>query len=165
MERRKHKRFPATAFLNRPVTVTPLPPFIGKPAKGKLIDLSAGGLAMLINQIIPQNTRLTLTLTFPDQMAMQTETEVKHVIPRDKLFLHGLEFLALDPTWADRIARMSADYVDCEQRISSNSLTPCTGSECSLFNMCSKPERTNLIVNLDEDLLLAFRLPEPAQKP
>ena len=165
MERRKHHRFSATAFLNRPLTVTPLPPFIGKPAKGKLIDLSAGGLAMLINQIIPQGTRLKLTINFPDHTILEADTEVKHMIPRDRHYLHGLEFLSIGSAMVERIAKMSADYIDCEQRIHANSLNACVGAECAFFTMCTKQERTNLIVNLDEELLLDFKLLTPANKP
>jgi len=164
MERRKHHRFSATAFLNRPVTLTPIPPFIGKPVKGRLIDLSAGGLALLIGQIIPQETKLKLTLTFPDHSRLEAVTEVKHMVPRERHYLIGLEFLTIDPAWVARIDKMSADYIDCEQRINGNSMSPCIGADCAFFTMCSKPERTNLLVNLDEGLLLDFELLESSRK-
>src|SRR5690349_20851920 len=99
MERRKHKRFSATAFLNRPITLVPIKPYIGRPIKGKLIDLSAGGMAMLIGQIIPQGTRLTLSLTFPDHSTLKTEIEIVHTMPRDRNYIHGVQFLSLDPLW------------------------------------------------------------------
>ncbi|MCG3205483.1 MAG: hypothetical protein KCHDKBKB_02204 [Elusimicrobia bacterium] len=154
MERRKYKRFSATAFLNRPVTLTPVPPFFGKPIKGKLIDLSAGGLSMLIHQIIPQGTHLQLTLVFPDQTRLECETQVKHMLPRDRNYLHGFEFLNIDPSWVTRINDMSSHFIDCERRIQSADINPCIGSQCAFFNMCNKQERVNLLVNIDDELLL-----------
>lgn len=151
MERRKHQRFSATAFLNRQVIVTPIPPYIGTPIKGKLIDLSAGGMAVLIGQIIPQGTRLQLKLTFPDHTILKSDTQVKHTIPRARSYLHGLEFLTLDALTAERINRMSNDYIDCESRIHAAAPEICKGTDCAFFSMCTKPERQDLILNPGPD--------------
>lgn len=161
MERRKHRRFAATAFLNRPVTLTPVAPFFGKAIKGKLIDLSAGGLSMLIQQIIPQGTRLHLTITFPDHSHMESDIEVVRTMPRDRNYVIGLEFLNLDLSWVERIETMSAQYIECEQRIQATELTPCIGKACTLFDMCNKSERTNLLINVDEELLLNMAVLAP----
>ncbi len=157
MERRKHKRFSATAFINRPVTLTPFPPYIGKPIKGKLIDLSAGGISMLIGQIIPQGTDANLSITFPDHSVLKSKTTIRHMIPKDRQYLHGLEFLNLEPAWIERLTKMSNHYIDCEQRIQQHSLNACVGAECAFFTMCKKPERTDLLVNIDDGLLLEFK--------
>src|SRR4051812_43514428 len=95
MERRKYTRFSATAFLNRPISLSPMPPFIGKSIRGKLIDLSAGGLALLIPQIIPLGTKVNMKLTFPDQTLLECKAEIRHMLPRERNYLHGLQFEAL----------------------------------------------------------------------
>jgi hypothetical protein len=156
MERRKHTRFSATAFLNRPVALTPMPPYIGKNIRGKLIDLSAGGLALLIPQIIPLGTKIHIKLTFPDQTLLECDGDIRHMSPRDRNYLHGLQFDAVDADIAARIERMSADYIDCEQRIANNFLTPCVGQQCAFFTMCTKAERTEHFLNHEEDLLLSI---------
>ncbi len=156
MERRKHPRLSATAFLNRPITLVPIKPFVGRAIKGKLIDLSAGGMAMLISQIIPQGTKLQLTVTFPDRSILKTDIEIVHVMPRDRHYVHGVQFLSLDPMWIDRLTKMSADFIDCEQRIQRNDLNPCTGTSCAFFTMCNKPQRTDLLVGIDDGLLVEF---------
>jgi len=156
MERRKYKRFAATAFLNRPVALTPLAPFIGKPIRGKLIDLSAGGLSILIQQMIPLGTKLNLKLSFPDQSVLQCEAEIRHMVPKDKFYLHGLQFELVDPLIAAHIEKMSTDYIDCEQRIVNNHMAPCIGRQCAFFAMCNKQERTERVLQHEEDLLLSF---------
>lgn len=164
MERRKHPRFAATAFLNRQVTVTPIQPFIGRPIKGKLIDLAAGGLSILISHIIPQDTVLHLKLTFPDHSILETDTQVKHMVPRGRGYLHGIEFLNLDALVVERIKRMSNDYIDCESRIQAKALEVCKGAECAFFTMCTKPERSNLILSLrtENSLILDFKQKTPS---
>jgi c-di-GMP-binding flagellar brake protein YcgR len=156
MERRKHARFSATAFLNRPVLMMPMPPYIGKQIRGKLIDLSAGGLALLIPQIIPLGTKLHMKLTFPDQTLLACNAEIRHMLPRERNYLHGLQFEGVASDVAERIEKMSADYIDCEQRIMNNNIAACIGRECAFFTMCTKQERTDHVLHHEEDLLLSI---------
>lgn len=156
MERRKHTRFSATAFLNRPVVVMPMPPYIGKALRGKLIDLSAGGLALLIPQIIPLGTKVHMKLTLPDQTLIECNGEIRHMLPRERNYLHGLQFDGVAAEIATRIEKMSSDYIDCEQRIVNNHLSPCIGNQCAFFTMCTKKERTDHFLHHEEDLLLSI---------
>ncbi len=156
MERRRHTRFSTTAFLNRPVLLTPLAPYIEKNVRGKLIDLSAGGLSLLLPQLIPLGTKLRIKLTFPDQTRVECDAEIRHMLPRERNYLHGLQFENLDPAMASRIEKMSADYIDCEQRILNSHMAPCTGKDCAFFTMCTKKERTDHILRHEEDLILSF---------
>jgi hypothetical protein len=159
-DRRKHPRFSATAFLNRPVYLTPLPPYFGHPVKGKLIDLSAGGMAILINEMIPQETMLNLKITFPDQSIIDSLVKVRRVSERGRSHVHGIEFLTLTPEMADKINRMSTDYINCENRIQSGSLEVCR-TDCAFFTMCNKKEKVNPVVNVDA-LSLSFEPTPPA---
>jgi hypothetical protein len=155
-ERRKHKRFSATAFLTTPVYLSPLPPYFGHPVKGKLIDLSAGGLSVLIGEIIPQETFLTMLLTFPDHSTIESVIKVRHVLPRGRAFLHGIEFLNPPQIMVEKISRMSEDYIDCESRIQSKAAEVCR-TNCAFFTMCSKPERLNPVLDVNTSLELAFK--------
>ena len=155
-ERRKHKRFSATAFLNLPVVLSPLPPYFDHAVKGKLIDLSAGGICLVMNELIPQGTFFNLNLKFPDHTILQTIVNAKHVMPRGKNFMHGFEFVTLSPLIAEKISNMSSDYIDCEARIQSEAKDPCR-SNCAFFAMCTKPEKINLITEVDATLNLALK--------
>lgn len=139
-ERRKHQRFSATAFLNRPVSLTPLLPFFGSPLEGKLIDMSAGGLAVAIRQVIPEKTELALTIQFPDGTTLESIVEVVHAIPRGHYYLHGFKFLTLAQEKAEWIDKMSTDYLSCEARIQSKAKDVCQ-RECAFFKMCTKREK------------------------
>jgi c-di-GMP-binding flagellar brake protein YcgR len=153
-ERRKHARFTATAFINRPVYLTPLPPYFGHPVKGKLIDLSAGGMAILINEMIPQETLLNLKITFPDHSAIDSIVKVRRVAERGRSHLHGIEFLTLPVEMAEKIQRMSSDYINCETRIQQGLKEVCQ-TDCAFFTMCGKKEKLNPVVNVDA-LSLSF---------
>lgn len=106
-ERRQHQRFSATAFLNTPVHMTPLLPYWGDPCDGLLLDLSAGGVSILIDQMIPQGTNLNMELVFPDKSLLKTVIEVNHVLARGDKYLHGIQFLVIEPEMVERIENMS----------------------------------------------------------
>jgi PilZ domain len=157
LNKRKYKRFSATAFLNKPVNLQPLPPFFGDPIKGHMIDLSAGGMAILMNEIIPQKTKLSIGITFPNQTPLQCKAEVKRVVPRGKKYLIGFEFLNLPTEWVDKIERMSTDYIDCESRIQKGETEVCE-TNCSFFSMCNKVQRREPLVEVDVALEMAFKM-------
>jgi hypothetical protein len=154
--RRRHKRFSATAFLNRGVYLTPLPPYFGHPVKGKLIDLSAGGMAILIDEIIPQGTNLSITATFPDGFKIECFIQIRHALPKNGKFLHGIEFLNLPVSVSEKIERMSSDYIDCEYRMSHEPGNVCR-TDCAFYTMCTRPEKLNVVMDLTGVLEIAFR--------
>lgn len=160
-ERRKHKRFSATAFLNRPVVLAPLPPYFGRAVEGRLVDLSAGGMAIFIDELIPPEVDFNLTITFPDQTAIDTDVKVRYATRKGSGYLHGIEFLELAPDMAARINQMSADYIDCELRIQSGDENPCR-THCGFFGMCRKKQRTRAASVLETPLSLAFRSRAPS---
>lgn len=155
-ERRNHKRFSATAFLNMPVHLSPLPPYFGHTLKGRLIDLSAGGIAISIDELIPQGTFLNLKITFPDHSVIESVVSAKHVLPRGRHFLHGFEFLTVPSAIAERIEQMSTDYINCESRIQNNMEDICR-TDCAFFKMCNKKEKMDPVVDMDRTIDLAFK--------
>jgi hypothetical protein len=159
-ERRKHTRFSATAFLNRPVYLTPLPPYFGHPVKGKLIDLSAGGMAILINEMIPQETLLNLKITFPDHSVIDSIVKVRRVSEKGRSHVHGIEFLTLTADMAEKIEKMSSDYINCETRIHAGQKEVCH-TNCAFFTMCGKKEKLNPVVNIDALALTFETVPQP----
>jgi hypothetical protein len=124
--------------------------------KGKLIDLSSGGISILIKELIPQGTYLNMKMTFPDHTVMESIVNAKYVFPRDKQFLLGFEFLTLAPQMAERISQMSSDYIDCEARIKSQVKDVCQ-TNCAFFTMCNKEEKLNMVTQIETALDLAFQ--------
>lgn len=154
--RRRYKRFSATAFLNVPVDITPFPPFFGSSIKGKVIDLSAGGMAILIKEAIPMDRKLFLTLRFPDDTRLSCAVQVRYVMPREKRYLHGIEFLDLAPDMMQKIDRMSNNYIDCEYRIQAKAVKICTAT-CSFYSMCTKPQKKETLTDPLVKLELVFQ--------
>lgn len=154
--RRRYKRFSATAFLNKPVIIAPLLPYFGEPIEGKLIDLSAGGMSIYIDMVIPQGTNVHIEALFADRFKIDCDAQIKHVIPRNRSFLHGFEFLNLSVPVGERIQKMSMDYIDCETRID-NKMTEVCQSNCAFFSLCNKPERLNPVMETKFFLELAFK--------
>ena len=155
-ERRKHKRFSATAFLNRPVQLAPLPPYFGYEVQGRLVDLSAGGMAIFIDELIPPEVDFILKITFPDGSLIDTNIKVRYAVRKGGGgYLHGIEFLALTPDMAARIDQMSSDYIDCELRIQTGDEHPCR-STCAFFQMCRKRQKL-AAAPARESLELVFR--------
>ncbi len=155
IERRKHKRFSATAFLKMPVRLTPLAPYFGREVKGELIDLSAGGMALLISDIIPQGTALKITLLFPDHSKIDSIVDVRRVVPHGKKFLIGIEFLDLPGAMEQKIEKMSSDYIDCEGRIQKAEKDVCH-TDCAFFSMCTKKQKCDPVFNPDTALEISF---------
>lgn len=164
VEKRKHQRFSATAFLNMPIELNALPPFFSHSVKGKLIDLSAGGMAILINEVIPMGTKLDLKVRFPDHSYLESIILVKRVVPRSRKFLIGIEFLTVPGFMEKKIEKMSADYIDCESRINEGSTEICR-VDCAFFTMCKKKERVDPVVDLDKMLEITFEQLTAKDKP
>jgi hypothetical protein len=138
-ERRKYKRFSATAFLKMPVILSPVPPFFGKAVKGRMIDVSAGGIALVIDEVIPLNTRLNMKMTFPDQTKIDATVQVRRLVPKENgKYLLGMEFTVIADEAKEKIDHMSGDYIDCETRIQEKAVDICR-AECSFYSMCNKP--------------------------
>jgi c-di-GMP-binding flagellar brake protein YcgR len=158
-ERRRYKRFTATAFLRMPVRLAPVPPFFGRPVKGRLIDLSAGGMALLIDEVIPLNTRLKTVIVFPDQTQLNATALVRRLLPKEKKYMIGLEFQFIDSEMQAKIDRMSTDYIDCEARIREKKQEVCR-TNCAFYSLCNKKEKLDPVVNVDVALEVAFQVLE-----
>jgi c-di-GMP-binding flagellar brake protein YcgR len=155
-ERRRYKRFTATAFLKMPVLLSPVPPFFGKPIKGKMIDLSAGGLALLIDEVIPLNTKLNMKLSFPNNVAVNATVQVRRLVPRENKYLMGMEFIVISEESKEMIDRMSSDYIDCETRIAEKARDVCR-AECAFMSMCTKAAKRPPAEDVRVALELAFQ--------
>jgi|GEM_PF-5019978 len=155
-DRRKFLRFRSTVFSGIQVHLSPLPPFFGVNVDGILIDLSAGGMALQIPELIPDKTKLQLELMFPDHSVLRSNVNIRRVQKTKTGFLIGIEFLDLPDFMAKKINRMSRDFLDCESRIKARAASICL-PECAFFSMCDKTQKKDLVKNMDASIHIKFK--------
>lgn len=139
-DRRKHRRFQSTAFLGVPLHLTPLPPFFGQPIDGQVMNLSAGGMSILIGETLPKQAKLFMELTFPNKKVFASTIIVRNVVRSKAGYLVGIEFLDLPQTLIYLFDQMAVDYSDCDDRITHNDSEICR-SICSFIEVCDKPQK------------------------
>jgi hypothetical protein len=140
--RRKHRRFSDRSFSNIKVHLVPCPPLFGEPAIGFPSDLSAGGMAIVLHDIIPKNVFLKMVLTFGDGTQIESVVKVRRITKQGKAdeFLHGIEFLNPSPETVDRLEKITQDCIACSARIQEKSSNVCQAS-CSFYGLCTRPQR------------------------
>lgn len=141
-DRRKHTRFTDRVLAGARVTLLPVAPLFGEPASGYLIDLSAGGMALLMSDLIPRKLLLKMKMTLPDGYLIESVITVRH-ISRQKQhsdYLHGIEFLNPAPDMVERIELMAQAILACNERTQKSAPEICVES-CPLTAICKRPQR------------------------
>lgn len=141
-EKRKHPRFSDRILAGATVTLAPVAPFYGDVAKGYLVDLSAGGMGLVLSDLIPKNVFLQMAMTLPDGSRIESVVTVRRIVKQGGYndFLHGIEFLNPAPEMIDRIEAIAKDILACNQRTKDNEKEICV-SNCSLLGICKRPQR------------------------
>jgi len=155
-ERREHARFQSNAFLGVPLFLTPLPPFFGSPIDGQVIDLSGGGMAVLIKEMLPIQTRMSMELKFPSGMILSCLVIARRTSACTGGFLTGLQFLDLPTDLVSKIDQMAQDYNECDKRIEINE-TPICINECAFFSICDKPQKRAMVRNNALEMILKIQ--------
>jgi c-di-GMP-binding flagellar brake protein YcgR len=109
--RRKHPRFGGRLLAGAQVSVEPCAPLYGEAMRGSLVDLSAGGMAILLSDLIPKKVLLKMKMTLSNGFQLETVITVRHIAQQyhQKSFLHGVEFLNPNPEMVERIQRLSGE--------------------------------------------------------
>jgi len=143
-EQRKHRRVGSSAFNGIPVVLKPAPPFFGAPVDGKMVDLSGGGTAVLMNEAVMVNTKMKVWIAFPHREAVESRVSVRRVSPVEgpegTRYLTGLQFLDMPEETATEMAQISADYEACDKRISLEEPPYCVAG-CAFYPLCDKPQK------------------------
>ena len=145
--RRKYARFSDRSLAGTAVRLTPLPPLFGENASGCLIDLSAGGMGIIIPDLIPKNVFLRMSMTLPDGFILESAVKVRRIVKQGEGhdYLHGVEFLSPSPEMIERIELMARDVLACNDRTKQQMKEICVAS-CALGQMCKRPQRVELNV-------------------
>jgi len=158
-DRRHHPRFRSTAFSGIPIRLKPLPPYFGDTLPGTLVDLSAGGMAIRIDEVIPEKTKLDMELIFPDRTVLKSKVNICRTAKKNKEYLIGIEFMGLPEFMKEKINKMSFDFLACEKRIKDKAAEICL-AQCTFFNICDKPQKATLLKKMEVHLKLNLKKPE-----
>lgn len=142
-ERRKFPRFSDRSLAGAQVTLLPCPPLYGEAASGYLVDLSAGGMALLMSDLIPKNVLLKMQMTLPDGYQINSAITVRRVAKQSRGhsdYLHGIEFLSPSPEMIERIQVMAAAVLACNERTQKGIKEICQDT-CILSQICKRPQR------------------------
>lgn len=141
-ERRKHPRFSDRILAGAQVQLVPVAPFYGEVASGYLIDLSAGGMGIVLPDLIPKNVFLQMSMTLPDGFNISSVITVRRIVKQGSYhdFLHGIEFLNPAPEMIERIELMARDILKCNDRTKAGEKEICVAS-CTLRTVCKRPQR------------------------
>jgi len=140
--RRKFPRFSDRSLAGAQVSLDLCAPFFGERVNGHLIDLSAGGMALLAPNLIPKKVFLKMSMTLPDGFSIESVITVRHVTKQKNHddFLHGIEFMNLSPEMTERIQRMATEILACNDRTQRMASSICV-QECTLNQICKRPQR------------------------
>ena len=145
--RRRHRRLRTDRLLRVPVQVFPVLPFVGPSVEGAIINLSTGGMALLLNTEgsrakLTRGARLRVHFRLPGLPLTQCRGVITHAVtdrPSGWLRL-GVRFVSTPSALSDRINRMVTDDGACDARMDDSNQARCDLA-CSFHSLCSKPIR------------------------
>jgi hypothetical protein len=127
--------------------VFPVLPFVGPTIEGALVNLSAGGMALLLDTDaraarLVKGARLRVHFRLPGLPLTECKALITHARPdRASGWMRlGLRFISAPARLADRINKMVTDDETCDARVRDNGDTRCDLA-CSFHSLCHKPFR------------------------
>jgi len=149
-ERRKHPRFPVVEGLVEPITVNfdeeKPAPGEHRPAAGPknqpalLVNLSAGGMSLILFMEPPRSKKFEMLLNLPGLERVPIEGRVVRVLEKGATFNVGIAFTKISRKHEDQINGMAQDHLDCETRIGLNLPEACVPN-CRFRALCAKPQK------------------------
>lgn len=133
--------------LRVPVQLFPVLPFVGPSVDADLVNLSAGGMALLIDNgpadtRLARGGRLRVHFRLPGLPLTECRGIITHAAPeRSGGWLRlGVRFIKAPLALAERLQRMLIDDEACDARIA-ESRQPRCDTACAFHSLCSKPIR------------------------
>jgi len=145
--RRQSRRLRTDRLLRVPVQVFPVLPFVGPSVEGAIVNLSTGGMALLLQTEgkkarLARGGRLRVHFRLPGLPLTQCRGIITHaVMDRATGWLRlGVRFLKTPAVLSERINRMVTDDAACDARMDESSQPSCNLA-CAFHSLCSKPIR------------------------
>ena len=136
LNKRRHNRFPVIKDFGHAVSIgTEKETF-----PGIILNLSAGGMFLLMYSDMPINAEVSLMINIPHMETKQILGKVVRSKLKNSMWEVGIEFLGIDTLDSKKINRMAIDFNDCETKILLGALDICK-KECSYYVLCDKRQK------------------------
>lgn len=144
-ERRKHPRLPLH------LSVAKLVDFkcdgLAQPAPAILVDLSAGGLAMIAFALPSITRNVTFRLDLPGLVNAQLHGKVVRAIKKGETYQVAVAFNEFKEEWARLVGKLVKAYDSCEEQLAQGERRFCF-KKCAFFSLCGKDEKTRVFPKL-----------------
>jgi len=144
--RRKNKRLRIDRAVKIPVQIFPHIPFIGKSIEVGLLNISGGGMALIVDvegqaKLLKRGASIRVHFNIPGLGLHHCKGKISHLIRPDKsrCFL-GINFLNPPAKLIKLLNHMAEDNFSCDQRIQEQR-QPWCDINCSYHFLCRKPIR------------------------
>ena len=124
-------------------------PFVGPALEGALMNLSPGGMALLIEgeragERLTRHDRLRVHFRLPGLPLTECRGTVTHAVQQNDGWMRlGVKFLKTPPRLGERIKRMIFDDQVCDDRIVQDAQPRCDLA-CTFHSLCHKPIRQDV---------------------
>ena len=134
INRRKYSRLPIIKNVAKEMFVSTDRGFF----QGLIINLSSGGLLVLMYEDLPVGTQVCFLFDYPP---LETEPIFGEVVrsTQTKAIVRevAIKFTKINTLDTKKINRLTIDYTDCENKIMLGALDVCN-KKCSYYNFCEK---------------------------
>src|SRR5258708_8604220 len=140
-ERRRHPRLPLHLSVAKLVDFK----FDGfdQSAPAVLVDLSAGGLAMICFALPAMAKDLTFRLTLPGLVNAKLKGKIIRARRKGETYQVAIEFTEFQDKWAHLISKLAKAYTACDERLAQGDRHFCF-KECAFYPLCSKEEKARV---------------------
>src|SRR4029077_9893454 len=137
-ERRRHPRLPLHLSVAKLVDFN----FDGmdQPAPAVLVDLSAGGLAMICFTMPTMTKDLTFRMSLPGLVNAKLHGKIIRARRKGETYLVAIEFTELQDKWANMVNKLAKASSICEERLQQGDRHFCF-KECAFYPLCQKEEK------------------------
>lgn len=149
IERRKYKRFSLIKEFARQVDLCLITEDHQKNTHiqnlpGIIVNLSAGGVAILTFTDIPNTATINLRFDIPGLPKVDIKSRLIYSLKKGDTYLLGMEFKNLSQQYKEKINKMAEDYYKCEERINNHIKNECV-QWCEYFPLCGKKQKRSVI--------------------
>jgi len=140
-ERRRHPRLPLHLSVAKMVDFK----FDGlaQSAPAVLVDLSAGGLAMICFAMPQMAKDLTFSLSLPGLVNAKLKGKIIRARRKGDTYHVAIEFTEFQDKWANLVGKLTKAYTVCDERLLQGDRMFCF-RECAFFPLCGKEEKARV---------------------
>jgi hypothetical protein len=140
-ERRRHPRLPLH------LSVAKLVDFncdgMDHPSPAVLVDLSAGGLAMICFSLPHMTKDLSFRMSLPGLVNAKLKGKIIRARRKGETYQVAIEFTEFQDKWANMVSKLTKAYMVCEERLQQGDRNFCF-RECAFYPLCQKEEKARV---------------------